>query len=249
MNGMIHGTPYHYDLKYPFKTFGSNSDFNSVMQPAHQFVIPLDYNPKDHSKNYLMGIYHGGDIQGWTNYGNNTLLGVLGRNTPGTGCFNYGAEGTDPGEHIINYAIRIPSKLASPHTAQPLKESLQYQSPLISFPLTSFHSNQNIPSSSFPTSFSMASILSPSSAIITAAKSKTSDPSQIIFRIYKADNTPSTIEMMIGGALVKQPSASIVTALETPYESSKSSINQFSSSNNYNLTIWGQYAITSLQFG
>jgi len=203
---VIYGTPYHWEFRYPLYPFGEGQTF----YPTHNFIIAANHQ----TQNYSLAVYQGGEIGAWT-LTDNTLSGILFRNSPGSACQDYGAEGTDFAEHRIHYAIRVPSSLSSPATGQPLLESLAFQTPLISLVLNSSSNSSN----PFPSQFSLAQA-SPG-AIITAAKAKTVNPeSQMIFRVYQPTNAPLNVQLNVTATLAANASASIVTALESAFVSS-----------------------------
>ncbi len=211
---MVHGTPYHWDYK-PTKDYRTGATgFNSIFQATHDFVVPQV------GGNNLGAVYHGltrpvtdpvtpGVPVAWA-VDDKTLLGVVLRNTSGD-C-NAGATGSDDGVYSVSYAFRIPGDLPQGNQAASsgtlLQEARQYNTPLIG---RLVQSQQG----SYPTTFSLASVVQPASAMLTAAKDGTANPEELILRIYQPTNTEQNVQLKLASALEGKP-VRVVTALEAP---------------------------------
>ena len=211
---MVHGTPYHWDYKPTVEYRTGATGFNSIFQATHDFVVPQA------AGNNLGAVYHGltrsvadpvtpGIPIAWA-VDDKTLLGVVLRNTDGN-C-NAGAMGKDDGVHSVSYAFRIPGGLPQGNQAATsgtlLQEARQYNTPLHG---RLVQSQQG----SYPTTFSLASVAQPASAMLTAAKDGTANPDELILRIYQPTNTAQSVQLKLAPALEGQP-IRVVTALETP---------------------------------
>ena len=197
VNSIDVGTPYHWNTVTPM-TYG-NFAFNATMWATHDFVIP-----KDASGTALGAIYHKA-TPAWTSV-DNTLYGVILRNTPGSGCMNYGADGSDNLKHTQEYAIRIPSGITNTSSGNPLKEARQYNTPMIAL------SAPTSGAGNLPTSYSLA--VPSGNSLITAAKWSNVNSNDFILRLYQASNMSLSETISVA----KTPVASnIVTALEKPF--------------------------------
>ncbi|MBC8755465.1 hypothetical protein H2O64_12380 [Kordia sp. YSTF-M3] len=227
VNAMDVGTPYHWNTVYPME-YGSNTDFNATMWATHDFVVPKDSNGAT-----LGAIYHSA-TPAWTS-DSNMLYGVILRNTPGGNCSHgYGANGSDRDEHTQEYALRIPSGLASAKTGNPLKEARQYNTPMVAIAATG---NGNLPSQ-----YSLASTTGNTNTLITAAKWSSVNTDDLILRTYQASNTTTTETIN----LAKSPSGcEIVTALEKSFVNSIPNSNCNTSISTVKVTM--EKAVTTLK--
>ncbi len=218
---MIHGTPYHWDYKAPLTV--AEGGFGATFEATHDFVAVQDTNGRT-----LGAIYHGlnapsegkvtpGAIMAWALDGSD-LVGVVLRNGYSSITSSLPTKcnvlaGSDSDEHSVSYAVRIPSGLpavlAAGTSGLLLQEARQYNTPLIGQLVTSPQQG------TYPASFSLASVAGVQGAMLTAAKTGTADPDQLILRIYQPTNQPQTVQLKLAEAL-KGASARRVTALETP---------------------------------
>jgi len=194
-----HGTPYHWDTKAPFP-YGLQNDFKVTMEATHNFLIPLS------NGNTLGAIYHNGS-PAWGVEGN-AVVGVILRNSP-SNCAGKGATGHDAATYTVSYAVRVPSSLGGPETGQPIKEAKAYNTPAVgvSIPKASFTTH--------PSTYSVASVISPSSAIITAAKPGEYNGNSAVFRVYVPSNSAQNVQVSVVNAF-SSLKARMVTALEEP---------------------------------
>jgi alpha-mannosidase len=195
-----HGTPYHWDTKAPFP-YGLQNDFKITMEATHDFIIPLA------NGNALGAIYHNA-TPAWGVDGN-SVIGVLLRNSP-SDCAGKGAAGHDAGTYTVSYAVRVPTSLGGPETGQPIKEARAFNTPAVgvSVPKASFNS--------LPASYSLATVTSPSSAIITAAKPGEYDGNSAVFRVYNPSNSAQNVQVKLANTFASSLKARLVTALEEP---------------------------------
>ncbi|WP_271766491.1 hypothetical protein [Aquimarina algiphila] len=195
------GTPYHWNKVYPMD-YGTNKDFNATMWATHDFVVP------NASQVPLAAIYHSA-TSAWTS-NDNTLYGVVLRNTPGGhGCRGYGADGSDDEIHVQTYALRIPSGIPNPQSGKLLKEARQYNTPMQAIPVPS-NGTGNL-----PLTYSIATATKGS--LVTSAKWSYTDPNDLILRLYQASNKPVSEIVTVSE---KPSSCDIVTALEKPFKNS-----------------------------
>jgi alpha-mannosidase len=186
---LTYGTPYHWDTRGPrnyigFPTASETNVEGMTFEPTHEFVIPTDSDG-----NYLAAIYHA-STPGWAIDSTGALLGCILRNTPGGGN---AISGTDSGTHTASLALRVAGKpdtatqLLSPavgcNPGGPLGEALQFNNPLVGcvVPATSSVELLN--------TMSIAATSDPT-AVITAAKAGTLNPSDLILRVYQPTNSP-----------------------------------------------------------
>jgi len=228
INQIVYGTPYHWEYRDANQTFGSEN--GPVFVPTHNFVTTTNNN-----STYSAVVYHGGDVGSWF-AGDSNLVGAFWRNTPNLPCQGYGAEGTDPYAHTLRYALRVPGSLQAPATGQPLQESLGFSTPVFGLLATADSQSQQ---TLFPSSFTLASIQSPSSAIFTTAKGKTTQLNQLVLRVYQPTNNPQTINVTISPGIFN--SSMLVTALEDPIGGTTTW-----APNSMSFTYTAQYALSSV---
>lgn len=190
---VAHGTPTHWDYKTP-ATFGELA-FNTVIEPTHDYIIPGS------SAGPFGAIYHQA-VPGWGMSGN-TLIGAIFRNTPLQGCDGRGAVGSDDVDHVITYALRVPSGLATDPVAA-LVEARTYNTPL-------WATVARPGGGTAPPEFSLASVNAKAPVILTSAKRGTIDPSSLFLRVYQGSNTPLSMNVNTGFDASK---AVVATALE-----------------------------------
>lgn len=193
--GITHGTPNHWDYKTP-ATFGSQS-FNSVFEPVHDFIQV--YN----GTNALMGAIYPQAVPAWAIAGNSLVAAIM-RNTPASGCDGRGAQGGDNRQHTIQYALRVPTGLGAPGTGQPIAEARGYNTPL-------FGTIASPSSGTASLQLSLASVVAPSPAMITAAKRGTFNDQQLFIRVYQPANANTVLKI---ACAVPAGGAGIATALE-----------------------------------
>jgi len=187
ITSLVHGTAYHWDTGYPRQYWTNNApNFNPqnveqlTFEATHEFVVPQA------GETMLGAIYHA-STPAWGIDKNGNVLGCILRNTPG----NYnGAVGTDDREHLASYAIRfagpgLQSPVVGANAGGPLGEALQFNNPLIGFPLPSSQTG----SVSLNEQMSVASTQDPT-AIVTAVKAGTMTETELILRVYNPTTSP-----------------------------------------------------------
>jgi alpha-mannosidase len=200
-DGLLHGTPYHWSIKSPERAI------KPTFEATHDFLAPRS------GEQSLAAIYHAG-IPAWALTRDGMLIGALWRNTPKS-CEFIGAEGRDDDEHIIDYAIRIPSGAGTPEQGLLLRESLEFQNPLIAIPIG--------PNGDRPVEYSLASV-EPLPAILRAAKAASNSHENLILRIYQPTNTSLGVHVKsaaesrfpAGKQLVLHPTTALEEPLPTP---------------------------------
>ena len=165
---LIHGTPYHWDRKRPERAGAL------TFEATHDFLVPA-FRGRARA-----AIFHAG-VPAWAVRRDGLVVGALWRNAPQERCDFYGAQGSDAHEVAIAYALRVPTGLRSVRSGEQLREALGFHEPLLAV--------TGRPSGHLPRSASLASA-TPSSAIITAAKAGTADPSALVLRLYQPTNRP-----------------------------------------------------------
>jgi len=176
ITGYEHGTPTHWDFKTPYP-FGLQNDFMVTMEAVHDFIIP-EYNGIP-----LGAIYHTA-TPAWGVL-DDTLYGAVLRNSPGS-CGSKGASGSDSSQHNIHYAVRVSSGLQAPDSGQPHQEARLYQTPPRAVYIDQLTNTS--------ASFSLLSMVSPTSSLVTAVKMGSKDPSQLFIRVYNPSNIPVIVE-------------------------------------------------------
>jgi alpha-mannosidase len=195
---LIHGTPYHWDRKQPERAG------ELTFEATHEFVVP-EFRGRARA-----AIFHAG-VPAWAVRRNGLVVGALWRNAPRERCDFYGAEGSDAHEVAVAYALRIPTGIRSVRSGEQLREALGFEEPLLAA--------AGRPSGRLPRSASLASA-TPPSAIITAAKSGTVDPSTLMLRVYQPTNRPLRVTVRTRAAARFPPRSRLdlegMTALEVP---------------------------------
>eukprot|EP01130_Rhizamoeba_saxonica_P016674 TRINITY_DN7753_c0_g1_i2.p1 TRINITY_DN7753_c0_g1~~TRINITY_DN7753_c0_g1_i2.p1 ORF type:complete len:740 (-),score=156.30 TRINITY_DN7753_c0_g1_i2:106-2325(-) len=212
---ITHGTPYHYDTKKSF-AFSENQHFNASIEATHNFVFA-----ENSKKQVLAAVYHG-STPAWS-YVKDTIVGVIGRNTPGSGCEGKGADGTDDYVHSILYTLRVPSGLSSDASSgKVLKEALSYNTPLSGTYLSKNAETDN----SAPDHYSLASVSG--NSIITTAKNGDFDDHTVFFRIYNP-RTPKNITLTVDSGLfgngnVRAYNATALERIASPIQSKDNTV-------------------------
>jgi alpha-mannosidase len=106
---IVHGTAYHWTDVQPLPNW-----YPPIFQATHDFLLPQDASGK-----ILAAIYHSA-TPAWA-IDDGAVIGCILRNTTRPA---WGASGSDPAAHTHHYALRVPSDLYGPATAQPLAEAL-----------------------------------------------------------------------------------------------------------------------------
>jgi alpha-mannosidase len=154
-------------------------------------------------------IFHAG-VPAWAAQHDGLVVGALWRNAMQERCDIYGAQGSDPHEVTVSYALRISTGIREPSSGQQLREALAFETPLLAV--------AGRPSGNLPRSFSLAAA-SPPQAIITAAKAGTADPTVLVLRIYQPTNAALRMRVRTGARLRFPRDSSLsleaMTALET----------------------------------
>ena len=194
VDALVQGTANHWTASVPQAVWSP-----PVFQPTHRFVLPQNGGET------TAAVYHA-NVPAWAYDADNvTLLGCLFRNTPGG---PHGASGTDAGVHTLRYALRVPSGLGDPETAQPLAESLVYATPPVAA-LVPAESRGTLPEA-----FVLAEV-SQGTGVIMAAKPGDVTPGTFVLRVYQPTNEAQTLEIATG---LEFSQAEAVTALEDPVD-------------------------------
>lgn len=176
-----------------------------VFWATHHFVIP-----KNLDEVVLAAVYQEG-MPSWGYDGDGALLGNILRNDYYDGSEPYGAGAWDSGLHTQRYALRIPDHLGDPATGQPLQEALRFVTPMRAGTVAP----PPLSSNAYPSTYSLASVSSPSSAILTAAKGADTEAADLILRIYQPTNTVQSVELTTA---VDASGAIVQTALEGSFQ-------------------------------
>jgi hypothetical protein len=239
------GTPYHWTEASPSAIYWNSQTF----LPTHNFVLPFAGGSSP-----LCAIYHS-DVPAWGlsyHYRNGAfdpndgqLYGCLFRNGNGS-YFNWVADhgtytpyGTDPGVHVHDYALRVPSGLGDVSTGAPLCESLAFAFPMRALPLEPIQSV-------LPANLSLVS--SSPNALVRVAKFGTVDPSEVVLRVYTPGTTPgspSTVNLTISNLLGNGVTVTGLNALEQPL-AGDGDLNLLSSGDTISFT--ANTALTTLAF-
>jgi alpha-mannosidase len=199
LDALVHGTPYHWDRKTL-----ERAPWGVSFEATHDFVIP------EFAGTPRAAIYHAG-VPAWAAQGDGLIVGALWRNTRVEQCDFYGGIGTDADAHAVDYALRVPTGIAAPESGQALREALSFATPLFARPVGS--------GGSLPPKQSLASA-TPSTAIMTAAKSATASPQVLVLRVYQPSNAPLPVEVTTAARSRVPPGTGLavrpVTALEVP---------------------------------
>lgn len=169
---------------------------------THDWLLPVDANGQ-----VFAAVYHDA-VPSWGYDAQGALLGNVLRNSYGED--HYGARASDPGVHLQHYALRVPGGLGGPATGQPLREALQFTTPMLARPIAP----PPLSSATMPETFSLASVTSPSSAIITAAKAADAAPSDLILRLYQPTNAGQRVSITTA---VDATNARVQSALEKEF--------------------------------
>jgi hypothetical protein len=208
IDDLTFGTPYYWVTQMPVLYWNG-----PTFQPMHDFVLPQ-------AKGAVLGAIYQSTIPAWAIDASGRLIGCLLRNTPRSTLGGYGANGQDTETHTHHYAIRVPSGIQDPKSGAQLQESRAFTTPLRAAYATVPIPDFSVPQ--FPASFSLASV-APGSAIITAAKRGTYDPSSLIFRVYQPTTGPLDVTVTLASQIANPSGlkAQLVTALETSIDGSQ----------------------------
>jgi alpha-mannosidase len=187
-----HGTTYHWNEGVPRNFFASNPASGGCDVPAdpltfeatHEYVLPTDA-----SGVLLAGLYHAATPAWAIDTANRqNLLACILRNTPGSTLCN-AAVGTDSGEHVAVYALRVPSSLGPPTALEPLREALA-----LNFPLMAVQPGAT-PTANPPLdeSLTIAGTDQYASSIVSAIKASDTTPGELIVRVYQPTNTTQEV--------------------------------------------------------
>lgn len=198
---ILHGTPYHWDRKTP-----QRAAYGLTFEATHDFIIPrFGGTPR-------AAIFHAG-IPAWAVQPDGLVVGALWRNARKEQCDSYGALGTDPDAHTLDYALRVPTGVEPPETGAQLREALAFHTPL--------HARVVATAGPLPQQLSLAS-LGAGPAILTAAKSGTASPRELILRVYQPTNAALPVELTTEAGTRFPAGDSLViegrTAVETDLE-------------------------------
>jgi len=197
---LIHGTPYHWDRKEPERSTPL------TFEATHDFLVPqLHRRPQ-------VAIFHAG-VPEWAVRRDGLLVGALWRNATQERCDFYGAGGTDPHEVTVSYAIRVPTGIRDPRSGAQLREALGFETPAVAV--------VGRPAGGLPRRFSLASAR-PRAAIVTAAKTGTTDPATLVLRVYQPSNTRMPLRIRTGARRIFPRRLRLalrpMTALEEPLD-------------------------------
>jgi alpha-mannosidase len=197
IDNLIHGTAYHWDQKRPARAGPL------TFEATHDFLVP------EFQGSARAAIFHAG-APAWAVRRDGLLIGALWRNANREQCDFYGAEGSDPHDVAVSYAVRVPTGVRSPRTGEQLREALAFTTPLFAV--------AGRPAGDLPRVFSLASA-APRRAIITAAKAGTEDPDALVLRVYQPTNLPLRVVIRTRARRLfpeqRELAVSGMTALET----------------------------------
>ncbi len=197
---ITYGTPYHWlteTTKPDWKPFDWGHE-SPLFAPTFNFFLAQNTKRETPVKT-LFALYHKG-VPAWSFY-DNAVYGCLWRRGY-DGTYTKTLFPKDSTPTPVEYALRIPDKTLKPENGNLLRESLEYQRPIIAQVIpdkTGAKGNVN-------DSFTLAEAAPP--AIITAAKLGTYDPSSLILRVYNPTNKSLNVKMHTPGE------AKVVNALE-----------------------------------
>ncbi|GJM11264.1 MAG: hypothetical protein DHS20C11_35400 [Lysobacteraceae bacterium] len=214
VDGMVRGTPYHWDQQLPEAYWAA-----PTFQAIHDFLVPSVGGV------FQGAIYHS-DIPAWAIDEDGAMIGCILRNTPSVypwpvALEGRGANGTDFGTHSHRYALRIPQGLnVAQSTLDALKESVSLATPLHASPAFVPHAGVDYShpvTVSFPAALSLATVVG-DNAILTVAKAGQQNPESLILRLYQASNTTQTVTVSLAGYVSatgdQEPTVVEVNALE-----------------------------------
>jgi len=224
VDGLIHGTPYHWDRKEPERAT------TLTFEATHEFLVPR------HRRRPRAAIFHAG-VPAWAVRRDGLLVGALWRNATVERCDFLGAGGTDPHEVTLSYAIRVPTGIRDPRSGAQLREALAFETPVVAVVAR--------PAGGLPRRFSLGSAV-PRQAIITAAKIGTADPGTLVLRVYQPTNARRAVRIRTGARrlfprrlrLALRP----MTALEEPLDHGRLRISGAAS----NFTFLARHALTTI---
>jgi alpha-mannosidase len=200
---LTYGTPYHWVTQMPVAYWQG-----PTFQAMHDYLLLQ-------AKGSVLAAIYQSSIPAWAVDDAGAMIGCVVRNSPSTPPgFGYGQNGQDTETHAHHYAIRVPSGIEDPKTGAQLQESRILTTPLraayVTVPVV-----DSAAVAQFPKCFSLASV-TPSSAIITAAKPGTLDSSSLIFRLYQPTNQPLAVSVTLAPQITNNSgvTAELVTALE-----------------------------------
>jgi alpha-mannosidase len=198
IDDLVHGTAYHWDEKRPERA----GPF--TFEATHDFLVP------QFGGLARAAIFHAG-VPAWAARRDGLLIGALWRNANQNRCDFQGADGTDPHDVAVSYAIRVPTGVSSPRSGAQLREALAFETPLLALVAH--------PTGHLPRRLSLASA-TPKSAILTAAKAGTADDAALILRIYQPTNAPLHVVVRTAAERRFPPhrrlAVEATTALEVP---------------------------------
>jgi alpha-mannosidase len=209
IDDVSYGTPNHWVEQMP-----------EPYWPAPIFQAMHDVAIMQSAGNTLGAIYQS-TIPAWGVDSSGAFIGCVLRNTPYDYVGGHGANGQDTDIHTHHYALRVPSSIQDMTTGAQLQESLAFTTPLHARYAGASVGVGTMPTGKFPATFSLASA-SPASAIITAAKPGTLDPSSLVFRVYQPTNGALSVKVTLASSVTTQQGTTVrlVTALEDPIEGS-----------------------------
>ncbi|MCP5047455.1 MAG: hypothetical protein GY940_09810 [bacterium] len=239
MDGMTHGTPYHWDTKPATPTVNNSMGWSSpVFEATHDFVIGTAGGTP------LGGIYHSA-MRAWSTNAGKELMGCLMRNV----LFRSTEPGIDPDTHTLNYAFRVPSGITDLRDGAQLAESQSFQTPLMTKIAGS--------GGTMPVTRSLASVTaSPNGggtqtrAFITAMKYGTVPGQTVteqVIRIYQPSNSSQNITITLATPIEgRQWIARGITALETVLDRETALKLNVQAVNGKQVTFTAHYALTTI---
>jgi hypothetical protein len=224
INYIQRGTPYHWTDVEPSAIYWNDQTFLAT----HNFVLPF---PEKGGPSPLCAIYHS-DVPGWgISYqwdttskqfesNNGVLYGCLFRN--GNANYfglsdTYSLYGTDPGTHVREYALRVPTGLGDVTSAAPLLEALALRSPLTGLFLEPVQSALSDTISLISSNASTSG----SGVLVTVAKWGTVNPSEFVVRVYTSGNMATDVTLTVDSILntsADDLNVAAITALEQPLQ-------------------------------
>lgn len=173
-----------------------------VFHATHDFVIPTSNQQR------VCAIYHEA-VPSWGYDAAGNLLGNVLRNTLGQAAL--GAAAADVGVHTQHYALRVVAGLGLPETAIPLREAMQFHTPMLAAAVAPPPLSSRI----YPPQYSLAAVEATCPAILTVAKAADDAPGDLILRVYQPTNNAHTVPVTTS---VDASRAAVQTALEGPFE-------------------------------
>lgn len=201
---LLHGTPYHWDVKTVASFPSGAGGFHPTFEAVHDFVAPL-------VGGVAAAAVYPASCRAWTVDGQ-ALYGCILRNSQ-TVTWTSENSPSDPDPHTIEYAVRVPGGLPAVAGGGLLREARGYAVPLVAASL-------GAQPGSLPATQSLVRVVTPASVVVTAAKRGSFDESALVVRLYQPTNAPLAATLDLSTLVGVQPGwiwqAAPATALERP---------------------------------